>query len=208
MGLNRDYDARPEMTMTEQKRGRGRPPKEGADIELTMLVLKRIESASGLTPADLESQLLPEVGGDPQPGARWNRYARGDRSMNPSRLEELYQKAIKAGYLPKHTGFRTAEFGHLSLGRSVIEMKTTMLLANSRDRALVKQVAEVRSKLRALRSTLNALGEGYWDSANEQDEQNYYRQSEVLKKIDTFDETLSSLRFNSLYFDPHIKEGK
>lgn len=190
----------------EQKRGRGRPPKDTSNEQtLTMLLFKKIESWSGLSADELEEQLLPKVVGEPTPGARWRRYARGDRTLDMIRLEDVHKKALEAGYLPKQGGFTTGELGWLGCHRTAEQIKTHITISNIKDRALVKQVAETRSMLRALKATLTSLGEGYWDSINELDEQNYWRQGEVLKKFDAFDKTLNSLRFDSLFFDPNLK---
>lgn len=196
--------------MTTQKRGRGRPPKTSTmDTELTVLLLKEIEKGSGLKAAELEQQLLPAGDGQQQPGSRWNRYARGDRPLNQVHLERLYKAAVLHGYLEHRTsGFRSSEFSYLSLGKTTEEVKTTVLIARAKDRALTKQVADARSLLRKLRSTLDQLGEGYWDNLEIDDESNWYRQAKTLEQVDALDQTLSKIRFDSLYFDRHMKESE
>lgn len=191
-----------------EKRGRGRPPKNTSnDQTLTMLLFKKIESGSGLSADQLEDQLLPKVIGEPIPGARWRRYARGDRTLDTIRLENVYKQAVKAGYIPKEMGgFKSNEFSWLSAQKSADQIKTQITLSNIKDKALTKQVAEARSILRALKSTLKSLDEGSWDSAGETDNANYHRQSETLRKFDDFDNTLNSLRFDSLFFDQGLKD--
>ena len=196
------------------KRPRGRPKKSDESTALSVYLCAKVASGSKKTSAVLEAELLPEVNSDQLPGARWNRYACGDRSMNSTTIQSVYQKAVELGYLPKRRGgFSPDDFGYLAEGRSLAEAKTMVLIARSQDRASLRLVAEARSALRKVKRLLETREDGSWipchpkyeevveiydDSVDLKIEEMQYEKYSIFKDLELMDELLTSIKFDSL----------
>jgi hypothetical protein len=197
----------------QEKRGRGRPKESDERKLLTMTLTKRISSASQKSAAALESELLrTSPSSNEAKGAYWRRFMSGERAMNPTEMHEVFNKAVKAGYLSgKGNSFayqikienpkdREEDFGYLSDGWTLQKAKTEALVARSKDKAAIKAVAEARSALRKVKQILESREDYEWSC--------HLQNSRYDENVKIFDEYLekevTQIRFNRYQFDQDL----
>jgi hypothetical protein len=197
----------------QEKRGRGRPKESDDRKILTMTLTKRISSASKKSSAELESELLRSSPSSSEAkGAYWRRFMSGERAMNPTEMDEVFKKAVKAGYLTGQGGSinyqikikkdeeREEDFGYLSMGWSLQKAKTQALIARTKDRAAIKAVAEARSALRKVKQILENREDYEWSCDLKDD-----RYAEEVKVFDDFlEKEITQIRFDRYQFDQDL----
>lgn len=178
-----------------------------------MTLTKRISSASKKNAAELEGELLENSPSSPtSKGAYWRRFANGERAMNPAQMDEVFKKAVKAGYLTgKGNSFayqlkienpenREEDFGYLSAGWTLEKAKTKALIARSKDNNAIKAVAEARSALRKVKQILETREDYEWSCDLKNDR--------YVEKVTSFDEYLeeeiTQIHFNRYQFDQDL----
>jgi hypothetical protein len=197
----------------QEKRGKGRPKESDKRKLLTMTLTKRISSASKKSSAELESELLNSSPSSPKAkGAYWRRFMSGERAMNPTEMDEVFKKAIKAGYLTGKGGTlnyqikitnpkeQEEDFGYLSRGWTLEKAKTKALIARSKDRNAIKAVAEARSALRKVKQILENREDYEWSCDLKGD-----RYVEEVKVFDDFlKKEITQIRFDRYQFDQDL----
>jgi hypothetical protein len=142
--------------------------KEDGRKVLTMKLVSQISGQSGKSAIELEKIFFRKIKIEPA-GSRWNRYKRGERAMSVSDIAKISAKAVEIGLLRRPSGFLSYE--DASNFKELDMLKEQLFLANQKNKAAMKIVANARSAIRAVINLMannhdytSSIDDKYWQS--------------------------------------------